>query len=51
MSVAAEAAGTTTALLEGDASEAIGAGITVEPPGGSQQPTSDPVVLFDFQQT
>ena len=43
--------GQTTALLEGDAAEAIGAGVTVEPPGGSEQPTTDPVVLFDFQQT
>ncbi len=43
--------GQTTALLEGDAAEAVGAGVTVEPPGGSEQPTSDPIVLFDFQQT
>jgi anti-sigma-K factor RskA len=44
-------AGQTTALLEGDAAEAIGAGITVEPAGGSDSPTTDPVVLFDFRQT
>lgn len=39
-----------TVLLEGDASEAIGAGITVEPVGGSPEPTSDPIALFDLQQ-
>jgi anti-sigma factor RsiW len=43
-------AGQTTALLEGDAATAIGAGITVEPAGGSEQPTTDPVVFFDFRQ-
>ena len=35
-------------VLEGDASKATGAGITVEPPGGSGQPTSDPIALFSF---
>ena len=35
-------------VLDGDASKATGAGITVEPAGGSGQPTSDPVVLFAF---
>jgi Anti-sigma-K factor rskA/Putative zinc-finger len=39
-----------TALLDGDADVAIGAGITVEPNGGSDAPTSDPVVLFDFSE-
>ena len=40
-----------TVLLEGDASDAIGAGITVEPaPDGSTVPTTDPVALFDFEQ-
>ncbi len=38
----------TTVLLEGDADDAIGAGITVEPEGGSAAPTSDPVLLFEF---
>lgn len=33
-------------LLEGDASQATGVGITVEPEGGSPQPTSDPIALF-----
>jgi len=35
-------------LLEGDAATATGAGITVEPEGGSTAPTSDPIALFDF---
>jgi len=35
-------------LLEGDAATATAAGITVEPDGGSPQPTSDPIALFDF---
>ncbi|HET7399146.1 MAG TPA: anti-sigma factor [Intrasporangium sp.] len=35
-------------LLTGDASTAKGAGITVEPAGGSPQPTSAPIVLFAF---
>jgi len=35
-------------VLDGDASKATGAGITVEPAGGSGQPTSDPVALFAF---
>ena len=38
-------------LLEGDASDATGAGITVEPaPDGSEQPTTTPIALFDFEQ-
>jgi anti-sigma-K factor RskA/putative zinc finger protein len=35
-------------LLEGDAATATGAGITVEPEGGSTAPTSAPIALFDF---
>jgi anti-sigma-K factor RskA len=35
-------------VLEGDASRATAAGITVEPDGGSPQPTSAPIALFDF---
>lgn len=35
-------------VLEGDASKATGAGITVEPAGGSGQPTSEPIALFAF---
>jgi anti-sigma-K factor RskA len=37
-------------LLEGDAATATAVGITVEPPGGSARPTSDPIALFDFDQ-
>lgn len=35
-------------LLHGDAAAATGAGITVEPAGGSAAPTTDPIALFDF---
>lgn len=37
-------------LLEGDPGTAIGAGITVEPAGGSEEPTLPPVTLFAFEQ-
>lgn len=37
-----------TLLLDGDAATATGAGITVEPEGGSTEPTSEPIALFDF---
>lgn len=37
-----------TFLLEGDASDATAAAITVEPAGGSEQPTSEPIAVFDF---
>ena len=37
-----------TVLLTGDAATAEAVGITVEPEGGSEQPTSDPIALFDF---
>jgi anti-sigma-K factor RskA len=39
---------TVTMLLEGDASQATGAGITVEPAGGSTKPTTPPLALFAF---
>ncbi len=39
-----------TVLLDGDAAVATAAGITVEPAGGSLQPTSDPIALFAFDQ-
>jgi anti-sigma-K factor RskA len=43
------AAGTSTsAALSGEAATAQGAGITVEPAGGSPAPTSDPVALLAF---
>jgi len=35
-------------LLKGDAAKSIGVGITVEPEGGSDQPTSAPIALFDL---
>jgi anti-sigma-K factor RskA len=35
-------------VLEGDAAQAVGAGITVEPDGGSNQPTTTPLLLFSF---
>jgi anti-sigma-K factor RskA len=35
-------------LLEGPAARAVGAGVTVEPAGGSAQPTSNPVALLAF---
>ena len=38
----------TTALLEGDADDAIGVGVSLEPEGGSEQPT-EVVALFDLQ--
>ncbi len=41
--------GKDTAVLDGDADDAIGAGISVEPEGGSQQPT-EVVALFDFSE-
>jgi anti-sigma-K factor RskA len=37
-----------TVLLAGDARAATGAGVTVEPEGGSDEPTSEPVVFVDF---
>lgn len=37
-----------TVVLDGSAAEAIAVGITVEPDGGSEQPTSEPIALFDL---
>jgi anti-sigma factor RsiW len=37
-----------TVLLEGNAATAAGAGITVEPAGGSESPTLPPVALINF---
>lgn len=39
----------TTYVLDGDASEATGVGITVEPDGGSDHPTSKPIALFPLE--
>lgn len=38
-----------TVLLEGDASKATGFGITVEPDGGSEQPTSAPIAFVSLK--
>jgi anti-sigma factor RsiW len=38
-------------ILRGDAGDAIGAGLTVEPSGGSPAPTTEPLVFFDFRQS
>lgn len=37
-----------TMVLQGDATGARAVGITVEPEGGSQEPTSEPIALFDL---
>jgi anti-sigma-K factor RskA len=39
---------TVAVMLQGDATVATGAGITLEPATGSQKPTSEPVALFSF---
>jgi anti-sigma-K factor RskA len=39
---------TVTYVLQGDAKDATGAGITVEPAGGSPAPTTTPIALFSF---
>lgn len=38
-------------LLDGDANAAVGAGITIEPAGGSEAPTSEPIALADFSES
>lgn len=37
-----------TYVLEGDATTATAVGITVEPEGGSPEPSGEPIALFDF---
>ena len=37
-------------VLEGDAAHATAAGITIEPAGGSDAPSSEPIALFDFSE-
>jgi anti-sigma-K factor RskA len=37
-----------TLVLDGDVTAAVGAGITVEPAGGSDEPTGEPIALFEF---
>jgi anti-sigma-K factor RskA len=41
--------GSATVVLEGDATSATAAGITVEPAGGSKAPTTAPIALFDLE--
>jgi anti-sigma-K factor RskA len=45
-----EGSGDQEVLLTGDAAKATAAGITVEPDGGSKQPTTTPIALFDLTQ-
>ena len=40
--------GNQVVVLSGDAATAAGAGITIEPAGGSKQPTTDPLAVFPF---
>ncbi|MBO9520050.1 MAG: anti-sigma factor [Nocardioidaceae bacterium] len=42
-------AGDQARLLDGDLGDATAAGLTVEPAGGSNQPTTAPLALFDFE--
>lgn len=42
------ASGNQTVVLQGDATASQGAGITVEPAGGSEQPTSNPIGFTAF---
>lgn len=35
-------------LLDGNAARATGVGITIEPEGGSKQPTSEPIAMFEL---
>ena len=39
-----------TMVLEGSAAEAVAVGITVEPDGGSDVPTTNPIALFDLSE-
>jgi anti-sigma-K factor RskA len=43
-----EAKPTVSMVLDGDASKYNGVGITVEPAGGSPEPTSPPIALIEF---
>ena len=42
--------GDQTLVLDGPAADAAAVGITVEPDGGSSEPTSEPIALFDLSQ-
>jgi len=41
--------GSRPVVLDGDATNATAVGITVEPEGGSESPTTEPIALFDFE--
>lgn len=41
--------GNRTVVMRGNAARAIGAGVTVEPAGGSRRPTSAPIALVHFK--
>lgn len=41
--------GTVTQLVEGDFASAAAVGVTVEPAGGSPEPTTDPIMVMDLQ--
>lgn len=41
-------AGTEPVVLTGDAADAVGVGVTVEPSTGSEQPTSDPLAVVEL---
>jgi len=41
--------GSQPVVLRGDATDASGVGITVEPDGGSESPTTEPIALFEFE--
>lgn len=41
-------AGNQAVVLEGNAADSQGAGITIEPAGGSPQPTSNPIAFYSF---
>lgn len=43
-----DAEGRATQVMAGDIADAVAIGVTVEPAGGSTQPTSDPVMAFDI---
>ena len=40
-----------TVVLEGSAAEATAVGITVEPAGGSEEPTTEPIAVFDLTES
>ena len=42
-------AGDGEVIMRGDATEAIGAGVTEEPSGGSPTPTTEPIAFIDFR--